>query len=70
MSDKRSKRKAYRRRSNNNKKILLGFVLLITIVVIVVYFILNNPSVYTLNINVEGSGNIVKNPVKDHIYQS
>lgn len=65
MSDKRSKRKAYRRRSNNNKKILLGFVLLIIIVVIGAYFILNNPSIYTLDINVEGSGNIVKNPDRD-----
>ena len=66
MSDKRSKRKAYRRRSNNNKKIIFGFVLILIIVVIGAYFILNNPSIYTLDINVEGSGNISKNPDRDH----
>lgn len=65
-NNKGYKRKAYRRRSNNNKKILLGFILLVIIVAIGAYFILNNPNIYTLNVNVDGSGSIVKNPNQDY----
>lgn len=68
MSDnKRHKRKAYRRRSNNNKKILFGLVLLVIIIAVIGgYIMLNNPNIYILNVNVEGSGSITKTPNQDN----